>query len=731
MAKVNTLVSAFTSGEISPKLYGRSDIEVYNSSAKKLENIFVQEQGGATRRDGTIYVAEVSDNTKKSRAIPFLQSDLFSYVVELSDLKMRFYYNHAQVREGVKTITAITAASPAVVTSAAHGYTNGDTVYIAAVVGMTELNQRWFVVANKTTNTFELTGEDSSAYTAYASAGTADKVVEITTTYVEADLNTIQFAQDTDTMYIVHPSYPTRCLTRSDHTVWAITDCTFLDGPYLPLNTTTTTLACAATTGTGQTVTASSIVGINGGTGFASTDVGRFIRIQSSSAYGYGVVTAFTDTTHVDIDIITDLDGTVAATTWRLGSFSETTGYPGAVVFYEQRLMLAHTTSQPATIWGSVTADFLNHEPGALSSDPLDYTIADRSVNDVRWLATAAGELFGGAADGIWSLSADSPPLTPANTFVRKQVAEGVAHIPPIEVHNSVLFVRRGQRGLHKLGFDSTTTRISWKSTDVSLLSEHLATTNTNFRQVAWQQDDTRAWVLTGNGKLATYTNNPAAGVTAWTEVTTNGEFESVTVVPNYGTGGDSRDEVWVTVKRTINGVTKRFMEYFSPNVDTDCASYVSSLSAATMTGLVHLNGESVKIRADGALVPDKTVALGVVALGATYTAVEAGLGYTHKIHMLPYEVGAQSGTGQSARKRSYNVRLRLLESLGGTINGDPIIYRSTSDNMGEAVPRFSGWKEMSVDSSYDSDPLMEIEGSEPLDFTVTAIVQRIIVGDS
>jgi len=731
MARVNSLVSAFTSGEISPKLYGRSDIEIYNKSAKKLYNMLVQKQGGVTRRDGTVYVAEAADSTKQSRLIPFLASDSFSYVIELSNLKMRFYRENAQIRESSKTITGITAANPAVVTTGTHGYSNGDTVYIDTVVGMTELNERWFTVANKTGTTFELSGEDSSAYTAYASAGTSEKVVEVTTTFVEADLDDIQFAQDEDTMYLVHPSYAPQQLTRASHTSWTLATCTFLDGPYMAENATATTLASAATTGTGITITASSVTGINGGDGFKSTDVGRFIRIQSSSAYGYGVIVTFTDTTHVDIDIITDFDGTVAATTWRLGSFSGTTGYPGCVAFFEQRLMLARTTDQANTIWGSVTADYLNHEPGALSSDPLDYTIADRSANTVRWLASAAGELFGGSADGIWSLSADTPPLTPSNTFVRKQAAGGVANISPAVAHNSILFVRRGTGGLHKLGIDTTLKRITWKNSDVSLLAEHLASTNTNFTQVAWQEDETRAWVLTGNGRLATFTNNPDAGVAAWTEIQTTGTVESVTVIPNYGTNGASTDEVWIEVSRTINGGTKRFVEYFNAGVDTDCASYIPALSAATMTGLVHLNTEAVKIRADGALVPDKTVATGTVALGATYTSVEAGLGFTHKLHLLPYEVGAQSGTGQGARKRSFNVKMRLLGSLGGTVNGDAIIYRSTADDMGDAVPVFSGWKEMTASSSWDADPLMEVEGAEPLDFTVTAIVQRISVGDS
>ena len=74
-----------------------------------------------------------------------------------------------------KVITAITAASPPQVTSATHGYSNGDIVYIDSVVGMTQVNKRAFVVANTATNTFELKGVDGTGYTAYTSGGTAAK----------------------------------------------------------------------------------------------------------------------------------------------------------------------------------------------------------------------------------------------------------------------------------------------------------------------------------------------------------------------------------------------------------------------------------------------------------------------------------------------------------------------------------------------------------------------------
>jgi hypothetical protein len=76
-----------------------------------------------------------------------------------------------------KTITGVTQASPAVVTAAAHGYSAGDLVLVDGIVGMVELNGRYHTVANPTANTFQLAGEDSSAYAAYVSGGTARKAL--------------------------------------------------------------------------------------------------------------------------------------------------------------------------------------------------------------------------------------------------------------------------------------------------------------------------------------------------------------------------------------------------------------------------------------------------------------------------------------------------------------------------------------------------------------------------
>jgi hypothetical protein len=132
---------------------------------------------------------------------------------------MRVFAMTLQVLErNDKNITAATKANPGVITSTAHGFSDGDEVYIDSVGGMTELNGRNYLIANATTNTFtlqDLFGNDidTTGFTAYTSGGTATEIYEIATPYAAADLFDLRFAQSADTMYIVHPSYDIRTLT--------------------------------------------------------------------------------------------------------------------------------------------------------------------------------------------------------------------------------------------------------------------------------------------------------------------------------------------------------------------------------------------------------------------------------------------------------------------------------------------------------------------------------------
>ncbi|MEW5705086.1 MAG: ubiquitin-activating E1 FCCH domain-containing protein [Pseudomonadota bacterium] len=236
MPKANAIQTNFTAGEITPRLDARIDIQKYKNGAATVQNFIVKPHGGAWKRPGTIYVGEAIDPDATGRLVPFQFNTEQAYTLLFQANKVWVYKDGGIVIASTKTITGITQANPAVVTSVGHGLANGDRVILDDVVGMTEVNDRYFTVANVSADTFQLEGLDASAYTAYASGGTAYVPVTVATDYTAAELDDLAFAQSADTLYIAHPLHPLAKLTRSSHTAWTISDIEITDGPFRPIN---------------------------------------------------------------------------------------------------------------------------------------------------------------------------------------------------------------------------------------------------------------------------------------------------------------------------------------------------------------------------------------------------------------------------------------------------------------------------------------------------------------
>ncbi|MBI1213956.1 MAG: hypothetical protein GC190_21045 [Alphaproteobacteria bacterium] len=237
MARVGLIQASFAGGELSPRLYGRSDIAKYQTGAEVVENWIPRPEGGLMRRHGTRYAGSVKTSSKQTRVVPFIFSTIQAYIVEFGDQYIRVWKDYGIITSSTKSISNVTQANPATVTSTAHGFLDGDRVIIAGVSGMTQLNNREFAVANAAANTFDLSGLDATGYGAYTSGGTASKIYEIASPYLEADLDALRFAQSADILYVVHPSYPPARLTRTSHTSWTLTTIPFDRGPFAPENT--------------------------------------------------------------------------------------------------------------------------------------------------------------------------------------------------------------------------------------------------------------------------------------------------------------------------------------------------------------------------------------------------------------------------------------------------------------------------------------------------------------
>jgi len=855
MARVAAQLTNFTAGELSPRLDGRTDLTKYAAGCSNLENLVIYPHGAAARRPGTTHVAEVTDSSKKTRLIPFEFSTTQTYILEFSNLKIRFFKDNGAILEGDKTITGITQANPAVVTSSSHGYSNGDEIKITSVVGMTEVNNKRFLVAGVTTNTFELQDKDSvdidsSGYTAYSSAGTANKVYTITSPYLEAELFDIKFAQSADVMYITHPNHEVEKLSRTGHTSWTLADVDFTNGPFIDVNTTATTLTPAsAGVGTGVNITASAITGINDDQGWLATDVGRQIHFNG----GYAVITARTNSTVAVATITTAFTNTNAITAWYLGAFSDTTGHPSCVTFFEQRLVFAATLSNPQTVYFSKSGDYENMDANiggtVADDDAIIYTIASNQVNAIRFMS-ATRTLIIGTAGGEFAVSGggDDSSVTPTNILIKKQTNNGGANVDAVAVGNATLFLQRAKRKIRELAYNFDVD--GYSSPDLTILAEHV--TSGGITQMAFQGEPLSIlWCVRADGELAALTYQREQEVVAWHRHIFGGRFGAATItVSDYaniatgtrllltksdgttvtftsttGTAGtdefktetnnnttadniytainahadftvanpaaavvtvtetspsptgfltiksvddttrltttdqgkavcesvaviptdDSEYQVWVIVKRTVNGSTRRYVEYlnifdFDETDNTsfnflDSALSYSGTAATTFTGLDHLEGQTVAILADGATHPDKPVSSGSVVLDRSATNVKMGLAYHSILKTMRIDAGSQDGTSQGKTKRIYEITARLYQSVGVEIgpdlsNMERIPFRTSANPMDEGIPVFTGDKEVEFRGNYDTDGYILVRQTQPLPFTILSLYPRLQTND-
>jgi hypothetical protein len=582
VAKVSAIQNNFNGGEISSLLYGRPDVDRYKTGLKTCLNFIPLVQGPVERRPGTVFIKEVKTSSVKTRLVRFEFSTTQAYILEFGNLYIRFYKDNGVILSSTSTISGATRANPVVVTDTGHGYVNGNEIFITAVVGMTELNDKHYLVASKTTNTYELQDVDgsdinSSSFTAYSSAGTSAQTVQLTTTYTTANLFQLKFAQSADILYVTHPDYEPRKIGRTSDTAWTITDITFSDGPYLRTNVETTTLALSGTSGS-VTVTASAITGINGGDGFKTTDIGRLIRWQDPAAdWTYLTVTAFTDTTHVTaaIDGPNASAGTATAN-WRLGAWSDTTGYPAAVTFHQNRLCFAGPRDEPQRVDMSRTGDFENFaptEPDATVVDDNAVTnnLSADTVNAIRWIADDEKGLLIGTVGGEWLLrpSDTGAVTTPANVQSKRSSAYGSGNIQPVRAGRAVLFVQRALRKLRELAYVFEDD--GFRAPDLTLVAEHIS--RTGMIEMAYQAEpQSLLWIPLTDGTLICLTYERDQKVVGWSRHiiggqsdagTTQAKVESVAVIPN--TNGTA-DELYMIVQRYINGATRRYIEYLKPH---------------------------------------------------------------------------------------------------------------------------------------------------------------------
>jgi hypothetical protein len=555
-------------------------------------------------RPGTYFVAPVKDPTRETRIIEFVFSNADSFIIEFGHLYFRFFTLGAPVVETATTITGATQANPVVVTtSAPHGYSVGDEIIISGVAGMTELNNKRYRLSAVAATTFDLEDLDGNpidgtSFTAYSSGGIAEKIYEVAHTYTESELFDVHYAQINDIVNLTHPDHPPSELIRMGTASWSLSSFQFIGGPVLDANTTATTITPSSDTGA-TTLTASTPI-------FEAGHVGSVWRVKD----GYVEITGFTSTTIVTGTVQTTslATGPGATTDWAEGAWSDVRGYPATVTFHERRRWFARTVTQPQTQWASKPFVYDDFTVGSAADDALNLTLNTEKANDIKWLSsgsTLATGTFGG--EFITSSGTNGISLTPDNANATRQTGWGSENIQPQKIANFVYYIQRAGRKIRELFYfwDLDT----YKSVDMTILSEHI--TESGIKSIAYQQNpDSTLWNVRFDGEMALLVREEDQQVKAWSRAKTDGLYKSVAVIPS---NDGPYDEVWNITERTIDGVTRKYIERFTdpqvPDRQEKCF-YVDSglqfssydqttgigltLSALTGTGITATAGSAI-----------------------------------------------------------------------------------------------------------------------------------------
>lgn len=521
------------------------------------------------------------------------------------------------------------------------------------------------------------------------------------------------WVQSADTLYITHPDVPPKELSRDGDGNWSITDLTFytkdniIYQPYHKFADDDVTLQ-PSHTGKDSTITVTASADF-----FVAEHVGKRLRIQNKELE----VTTFTDATHVQAVNKEDLVDTEATTDWEEQAFSDIHGWPVTICFHQDRLVIGGSRDSPNRLWMSKSADIYNFDLGTgLDDEAIEFAILSDQVNAIRAVFSGRHlQVFTSGAE--WMVSGS--PLTPSSIQLNRQTRVGSPidrSIPPVDIDGSTLYVSRAEDELREFLF--TDLEQAYQSGDLAILSRHMVNRPIN---QDYDKQRRQLHVVMADGSISSLTVYRREKVTAWSRQNTDGTILSLVVV---GT------DVYVLVERAGS----YFIEVFDDDFNLDSALKGSDETGkTTWSGMDHLEGQTVQVVGDGAVLGAFTVSGGSVTLEAAVQSVEVGLSYTHIIEPLPLTIATDtmSTQGGTFRPISFSFRLRDTPALRLDVGSGfyivpfkrfgPVVFDAPPEPFtGDKKVRALGWRKDGIE------PLWRIEQDTPLPFTLLSVVSEV-----
>jgi hypothetical protein len=405
------------------------------------------------------------------------------------------------------------------------------------------------------------------------------------------------------------------------------------------------------------------------------------------------------------------------------------------VTYFEQRRCFAGTGNKPQNFWTtrSGTESNMNYSIPTRDDDAIILRLTARQVSKIEHMIPLS-DLLLLTSDGDFRIyTQNSDVFSPNTVAARAQSYFGANNVQPITTGESAVYVRNQSSRVHEVAYDNIA--YAFKSNDISIMSPHLFDNNLITDMALTRTPFPIVWVVRDDGTLLGVTYMPSQKVWAWHKHTTDGFIESICGIPE-----GIKDVLYLSVQRTVNGVTKRYIERLDLQEETvladafhvDCGLTYIGAATTNITGLGHLEGKTVNILADGAVHPQKVVTGGVINLDFAASKVTVGLPLTADLTTLPLTLQAEA-FAQGQVKNVNRVYLRVYragEVYTGPSKTKLTKYQDRTDSEYGSLPALqSAELNIEVMPSWGSYGQITVRNSDPTPMTVLSMVLEVALG--
>ena len=752
---------AFTTGEVSPDVSSRFDLEQYKSALLEAENVVIRPYGAVAKRQGSQYVGQVKYSDKPTRLFEFTTNTNNSFMLEFGHLYIRVW------RNGEYTNLEINTPFEDEIINDLNIIQSGDVMFICSGKYPIQTLSRysdtdWRMSAYKLTeqpydeintdngHTLTVNGDTITSTKDLFTQDMVGSVIQIAY-YIEA-VHTSKTGEAVEKKYGAgrFSKYEKTVYNNIDYNIERFSTDVELSWKFTTHGTWEGTVKIQISNNDGQTwkdyrtYTSKSDYNV---TDSGKIEAGARLKyisdIQKGSVncdlsilpfmqYGVVEITSIENGKTAKVNILNGIKEGEPSHKWKLGSWNRGSGYPKLCTFYQDRFVVAATNKKPNYIWMSRTGDYPNFGvekvEGTITDDSaITLPVINRKMCEIRHLIPA-NDLIILTSGNEWIVSGDKT-ITPTNCNLKTQTQRGALSCEPQFIGNRCVFVQERGGTVRDMGYSYESD--NYTGQDLTLFVKTRVRGYLTITSAYAQDPDSIIYYIRNDGEINCLTYIPEQKVYGWSHFVTNGKYlycESVSE--------GEQDSLYTLVERTLQGKKVKCIERMVPlysdgvNVFLDCYVEFKSSNAIDSINIPHLSGQTVRVVIDDKQQPDMVVPDdGLLQLNVSGSNIKIGLPFTSKIRIPSVEMQMQDGTLQGRVATVSRVVLRMYKSFGGKIG-------RTFDRMDDITlspnELFTGDKPVILPKmgiNYSTDTSICIKHSDPFPFNLLSITRIVEIG--